>query len=171
MADGSPPLAAFTPSADTTRALRDALGQFATGVMLITITGPDGPLGFVANSFSSLSLDPALVLWSLAKSSRRFTPVCKATHFAIHILSADQAPLMARFNRDGPGFVGLDHQINADGTPVIAGALARLECRQFAQYEGGDHIIIVGQVLHVATYTGTPLVFAQGRSRALAGQD
>lgn len=171
MADGSSPMAAFTPSAETTRALRDAFGQFATGVTLITITGPDGPMGFVANSFSSLSLDPALVLWSLAKSSRRYGPFAQAQDFAIHILAADQTALMARFNRDGIGFDGLDHDTNAAGVPLVAGALARLECRLFAQHDGGDHTLIIGAVQHVTTHAGTPLVFAQGRMRALDVQE
>jgi len=176
MADGSSPMAAFTPSVDTARALRDAFGQFATGVTLITIQGaackgPDGPMGFVANSFSSLSLDPALVLWSLAKSSRRYGPFAQAQDFAIHILAADQTALMARFDRDGIGFDGLDHSTNAAGVPLLAGALARLECRLFAQHEGGDHTLIIGAVQRVTTQAGAPLVFAQGRMRALDGQD
>jgi hypothetical protein len=76
----------FVPTPETTRDLRGAFGQFATGVTIVTIQGPDGPMGFTANSFSSLSLDPALMLWSLAKSARRFPYFAAAKHFAVHHL-------------------------------------------------------------------------------------
>ena len=161
MADGG--MSAGEMGVTDARALRDALGQFATGVTVVTIMGPDGPMGFTANSFSSLSLDPALVLWSLARSSQRFQPYAAAESFAIHILSRAQSDLPARFSRGGAGFDGLDWQANAEGVPVLPGALARFDCRQHATHDGGDHLIIVGKVLRLAREDGSPLVFAQGR--------
>jgi len=167
MADGSQSMDTFTPGPDSARALRHAFGQFATGVTLITIKGPDGPMGFVANSFSSLSLDPALVLWALGKSSRRYDHFAHAPHFALHILSAAQSDFITRFKRDGIGFVGLDHLTNAQDVPMLEGALARFECRQYATHDGGDHTIILGQVQRVTLHDGAPLIFAQGRMQAL----
>lgn len=145
------------------RAFRNALGRFATGVTLITTATAEGPMGFIANSFSSLSLDPPLVLWSLARSSRRFGHFAGAAHFAIHVLGQAQAGWPARFGRDGAGFAGLDWQANAEGVPVISGALARFDCARHAAHDGGDHLIILGRVLRLTEEDGQPLVFAQGR--------
>jgi flavin reductase (DIM6/NTAB) family NADH-FMN oxidoreductase RutF len=158
MADGG-----IIPDATNARQFRDALGRFATGVTVVTIMGSDGPMGFTANSFSSLSLDPALVLWSLARSSQRFAPYAAAEAFAIHVLGQDQADWPGRFSRGGAGFEGLAPTLNGEGVPVLPGALARFDCRQHATHDGGDHLIIVGQVLRLAFEEGTPLVFAQGR--------
>lgn len=163
MADGGLQGTEIVPDASNPRVLRDALGRFATGVTLITIAGPQGPMGFVANSFSSLSLDPALVLWSLAHSSQRYPFYAVARNYAIHVLGRDQAGLTARFMRGGAGFDGLDWRPNAEGVPVLTGALARFDCAQHATHEGGDHLIIVGQVLRLALEEGEPLVFAKGR--------
>lgn len=153
----------FVPNADTARAFRDALGVFATGVTLVTIDGPAGPMGFTANSFSSLSMDPALVLWSVAKSARRYPHFAAARHFAIHVLAAGQAELIARFDRNGPGFDGMAHDVNTQNVPLMAGALARFECEQYATHEGGDHLIVVGRVARIVCQDGAPLVFAGGQ--------
>ncbi|WP_300982838.1 flavin reductase family protein [Roseicyclus sp.] len=151
------------PGPDTQRALRDALGCFATGVTLITIESTDGPMGFAANSFAAVSLDPALVLWSPAKSSRRFGHYIAATHYAIHVLSRDDFGLLDRFARDGAGFAGLAFSRNAEGVPVLDQAVARFECRQHATHDGGDHMIIVGEVLRATHRGGAALVFHQGQ--------
>lgn len=153
----------FTPDAEAARAFRDALGRFTTGVTLITIDGPAGPMGFAANSFSSLSLDPPLVLWSVAKSAGRYPHYAVARHFAIHVLAADQSALVPRFHRSGPGFDGLAHDLNPHRVPLLAGALARFECEQHATHEGGDHLIVVGRVQRVVCQDGAPLVFSQGQ--------
>lgn len=169
MADGAAILkTGFTPTTENARAFRDALGQFATGVTLVTIDGPDGPMGFTVNSFSSLSLDPPLVLWSLAKSARRYPFYAAARHFAIHVLAAEQAALIGRFARDGAGFDGLNHDLNARRVPLIAGTLARFECDLHTTHEGGDHQIVVGRVTRVVCQGGVPLVFAQGRMEQIA---
>ncbi len=108
-------------------------------------------------------MDPALVLWSPAKSARRYPFFATAQHFAIHVLAADQAPLIERFSRHGPGFDGLDHRLNPQRVPLINGALARFECDLHATHEGGDHLIVVGRVTRVVCQGGAPLVFAKGQ--------
>ncbi len=145
-----------------TRAFRDALGRFATGVTVITAPTLEGPMGFTANSFASVSLDPPLVLWSPAKSAMRFPFFAAARHYAIHVLGAEQATLSARFVRGGSGFDGLEHETNAEGVPVVPGTLARFDCEQAATHDGGDHLIIVGRVLRALFRDGPPLVFSQG---------
>lgn len=144
------------------RDFRDALGRFATGVTIVTTAGAQGPLGFIANSFASVSLDPPLVLWSPARGSSRFAAFAGAQHYSIHVLALDQHPLIARFGRGGAGFAGLDHDISPEGAPVLPGALARFDCQQQATHDGGDHLIIVGRVLRFALRDGAPLVFSQG---------
>lgn len=165
MPDGSPAVPrSFAPGEDTARDFRNALGRFATGVTLVSTMGPDGaPVGFVANSFASLSLDPPLVLWSPARSARRFPILAEARHFAIHVLAQDQAGWPARFARDGAGFSGLDWTTSPEGVPVLPGVLSRFDCVQHATHPGGDHLIIVGRVLRVTLEEGSPLIFAQGQ--------
>ena len=146
----------------TARAFRDALGRFATGVTIVTTQGPEGPAGFTANSFASVSLDPPLVLWSSARASTRYPIFRDADHYAIHVLALTQYDLIARFGRQGAGFTGLDHATSPEGVPLLPGALARFECRRAAAHDGGDHLIIVGHVLRFALTEGAPLVFSQG---------
>jgi flavin reductase (DIM6/NTAB) family NADH-FMN oxidoreductase RutF len=160
---GGRPASAPAGAATDTAALRAAFGRFTTGVTLVTIATPDGPMGFVANSFASLSLDPPLVLWCPAKTSLRFKRFAAAEHFAIHVLERGQHALVARFARGGPGFDGTDAATNPDGVPVIQGALARYDCARYATHDGGDHVVIVGRVLRWVTGEGAPLVFSQGR--------
>jgi flavin reductase (DIM6/NTAB) family NADH-FMN oxidoreductase RutF len=169
MADGGIQTAEILPDAANGRLFRDALGRFATGVTVVTIAGPDGPMGFTANSFASLSLDPALVLWSPAKASQRYPFFAAARHYAIHVLGQDHTDLPARFSRGGAGFAGLDWRLNAEGVPTLTSALARFDCAQAATHDGGDHLIIVGQVLRLALEEGEPLVFANGRFGGFTG--
>jgi flavin reductase (DIM6/NTAB) family NADH-FMN oxidoreductase RutF len=152
----------FTPDAATARQFRAALGNFATGVTLVTAASPTGPMGFTANSFSSVSLDPPLVLWSAARSSSRFATFADARFYTIHVLGAEQAPLIARFARGGDGFTGLPDIRSPDGVPLLDAPLARFDCEQYATYDGGDHLMILGRVLRAAGREGDPLVFAQG---------
>ena len=146
----------------TPRDFRDALGRFATGITIVTIATCDGPMGFTANSFASVSLDPPLVLWSPARSSSRFPFYAAARHYAIHVLGAEQEDLSKRFARGGTGFDGLAHEQGVNGVPVIPGALARFDCVQVATHDGGDHLIIVGRVLRAEARDGQPLIFSQG---------
>ena len=153
----------FIPDPAHTRAFREALGRFATGVCVVTTMTPSGPMGFTANSFASLSLDPPLVLWSPAKSALRYAVFAEARHFAIHVLAADQQDLMHCFVRGGTGFAGLAQAVTTEGIPVIPGTLARFDCALHATHDGGDHLIVVGRVLRAAVGTGAPLVFSAGR--------
>ncbi|TMV53880.1 flavin reductase family protein [Thioclava sp. BHET1] len=153
----------FIPGPETTRAFRDALGRFATGVTVVTTEGAHGPVGITANSFAALSLDPPMVLWSPARASRRFIHFAEAHGFAIHILSQDQHPLAQRFVRADHHFEDLGLTRSPEGIPLLPGTLARFECRTAAVHEGGDHVIITGHVLHASFRDGDPLVFWAGR--------
>ena len=152
----------FTPSPGTTRDFRDALGRFATGVTVVTTRADFGPLGMTVNSFASVSLDPPLVLWSPSKSSRRFPAFAEAEHYAIHILSEPQSDVAHAFARRGHGFDGIDWKEGTGGTPLIAGCAARFECRQTARHDGGDHEILVGEVLRAGIGNLPPLLFLGG---------
>ena len=164
MADGGafPTMTSFTPTKETQRDFRDALGRFATGVTVVTTATEHGALGITANSFASVSLDPPLVLWSPARASRRFPAFEAAERYAIHVLGADQIGLCRRFSRDGFDFDGLDWHAGEDGVPLIEGCLARFDCRRVSAHDGGDHLIVVGRVLQAAHREGAPLLFASG---------
>lgn len=149
--------------------LRAAFGQFATGVTLVTIAAPEGPMGFVANSFASLSLDPPLLLWCPAKASLRFARFAAAEHFSVHVLGRGQRALLDRFARGGPGFAGSEPETSAEGVPILPGTIARYDCVRFSTHDGGDHVVIVGRVLRWALAEGEPLVFSQGRYGGFAG--
>ncbi|MDA5555587.1 flavin reductase family protein [Shimia sp. MMG029] len=154
-------LTSFVPSVETQRPYRNALGNFATGVTVITTKTADGQIGMTANSFASVSLDPALVLWSIAKSSLRYAHFAPATHFAIHVLRADQKDLAQAFAQRGDAFDLVDYAINAEGVAVLNDCLSRFECATHAVHEAGDHDIMVGHVLRAAEGSGSPLLFAQ----------
>ena len=161
--------AEFTPTEDTERTLRDALGRFTTGVTVVTTMTELGPVGMTANSFSSVSLDPPLVLWSPARASRRFPAFAAAKRFAIHVLGAEQQDICSRFSRGGLDFEGLDWSEDADRVPVISGCLARFDCAHEASHGGGDHLIIVGRVLACTHRPGAPLVFSAGAYGGFTG--
>jgi flavin reductase (DIM6/NTAB) family NADH-FMN oxidoreductase RutF len=158
----------FTPDADTGRQLRDAFGRFATGVTVITAASVDGPVAIVANSFSSVSLDPALVLWSVDRAARRFPYFDAADHYAIHVLAAEQQDLCMQVARDVHALGTLAHTLNADGVPLIDHCLARFECRRVAAHDAGDHVIVVGQVQRTTMRNGAPLTFFGGDFGTLA---
>lgn len=151
------------------RELRDALGRFATGVTVVTTMTARGPLGITANSFSSVSLVPPLVLWAPARRSSRFPAFEAASHFAVHVLSAEQRALAEAFSRPGLGWPdGLAHARGIGDVPLLPGCTARFECRHDAAHEGGDHLIVVGEVLRLTQADLPPLVFHRGRFVALA---
>ncbi|MER2508394.1 MAG: flavin reductase family protein [Amaricoccus sp.] len=155
----------------TERDLRNALGRFATGVTVVTTLTADGPLGITANSFASVSLNPPLVLWSPARKSSRFRAFERAPFFAIHVLGAGQRGLADRFTRVGHDFGGIEFAAGQGGTPLIDGCAARFECRHAAGHDGGDHLIVVGEVLRVVENEVAPLLFHRGVYTALAGAD
>lgn len=155
----------FHPATAEARALREALGRFATGVTVVTTLGAAGPIGMTANSFSSVSLEPPLVLWSAARSSTRHAIFAEARHWSVHVLGAEQLETCLRFTRGGAQFEGLSHGRTEEGTPVIPGVAARFDCEAHALHEAGDHTVMIGRVLRV-TVAGPgdhPLVFAAGR--------
>lgn len=161
-------MVAFDPKQDA-RAFRDALGTYATGVTVVTVPSADGPIGITANSFASVSLDPPLVLWSPAKSSKRFNYFTGAPHFAIHVLDAHQQQLCNGFTKDKSAFDGLDWAEGENGVPLINGCLARFECSLHAEHDAGDHTVIIGQVTRAQSYDGLPLLFQSGRFVSLKG--
>lgn len=149
------------------RAFRHALGTFATGVTIITTAAPDGtPCGVTANSFSSVSLDPPLVLWSLSRRSRALEAFSGAGHFVVHVLRAGQIGLSNQFARPGDKFGGVALERGPDGVPMLADFLARFVCRRYRIDDGGDHLILLGQVLEFEYADGEPLLFVQGEYAA-----
>ena len=163
----TPNQAAHAASFDV-KALRRCLGQFATGVTVVTVQNGDRHEGMAANSFSSVSLDPPLVLWSVRKASRRAEVFSTAPHFVINILAEGQIELANRFATfDGDPFATVPWQADDAGVPVLADVLAHLSCDLETTHDGGDHIIIVGRVRSFSVRDGKPLLFAQGRYGAL----
>ncbi len=152
----------FDPAVEDTRAFRDALGRFGTGVTVITCATPTGPLGITANSFASVSLEPPLVLWAPAKSSTRYPFYMAADHFAIHVMGAEQGDICHGFSREGDIFDTLDWETGPHGVPLINNCLSRFECTRVAAHDGCDHSIIIARVSRVTTREGDPLLFFGG---------
>lgn len=150
---------------DQTRSFRSALGAFATGVTVITTRSAEGvDVGLTANSFNSVSLEPPMVLWSLAKSSRILPVFTAAKHFAIHVLAADQEAISTQFSRPGQDrFAGVAIERGLGETPLLRHYAARFQCRTASQYDGGDHVIFVGQVEMFDHTDCEPLVFHGGQ--------
>ena len=160
---------AFIPDETNTRLLRDAFGHFATGVTIVTAAFEGKTVAITANSFSSVSLSPPLVLWSPDKNSRRFSYFEKAEHYAIHVLSADQDELCWKVAKDIGGLNELNLAVNSDGVPILDGCLARFECERKAIYDGGDHAIVLGQVTRAVMGEGREaLTFFKGRMGRIA---
>jgi len=154
----------------TERSLRDAMGSFATGVTVVTTMTAQGPLGMTVNSFASVSLDPPLVLWSPARKSARFPAFERANHFAVHVLSETQRALAEVFARSGiEPFEGLEYTQGVGDTPLFSGCAARFECCHSAGHDGGDHLIVVGEVLRLELGDLPPLIYHKGGFTALAG--
>jgi len=153
------------PATSDPRALRDALATFTTGVTIVTTRNTEGaPFGVTVNSFNSVSLDPPLVLWSLAKTSRSLEAFQRAEYWAVHILSAEQEALSTSFARPGENkFEGIELESGIQGTPLLPRCTTRLQCRTSFRYEGGDHIIFVGQIVAYDRSERAPLVFHGGK--------
>jgi flavin reductase (DIM6/NTAB) family NADH-FMN oxidoreductase RutF len=148
-----------------TRDFRDALGTFATGVTIMTARGRGGePVGLTVNSFSSVSLEPPLVLWSQSLYAQSLQAFQEATHFVVNVLAADQVELSKRFaGAHDNRFLDVEHIVPDHGAPVIAGCAAHFECRNETRYYGGDHIIFVGRVERYAWTPKPTLMFCHGR--------
>lgn len=153
-----------TNNAMDSRQFRTALGAFTTGVTIVTTRDSAGhDIGLTANSFNSVSLDPPLVLWSLAKSSLSMAAFIEAKYFAVHILAADQQALSDRFAKRGVDkFEGLSLERGPGEIPLLDGCMARFQCRAAYQYAGGDHEIFVGEVVAFDHSDKEPLVFQAG---------
>jgi len=152
------------------RAFRDALGQFPTGVTVITVNPEQGvPFGVTANSFASVSLDPPLILWSLQKNSDTFADFEKVERFAVNVLSSDQQALSNQYAKKHSHQLDDAHyRMGEVDTPLINDAIVSFECEIDARHEGGDHIILVGKVLAMSDIAaGEPLAFCAGKYRAL----
>lgn len=156
------------------REFRNALGCFATGVTIVTALDPDGRfIGITANSFSSVSLDPPLVLFSLARRAYSFEAFRRSRHFAVNVLAADQAELSGTFATPmSDKWEGVDYEIWDTDCPIIKGALAQFECRTVSTHDGGDHVIFIGAVERMAYEPDRePLLYYQGRYRELRQVD
>lgn len=151
------------PGPDSQAAYREALGCFGTGVTVVTHMTETGPLAMTANSFASVSLDPALVLWCAAHRSARHALFAQARNYVIHIMDEGQLPLARHFARTGHDFTGVDWFQNPEGQPVLASSLARFECQLDAVYPAGDHSIILGKVTRFALRAGSGLIFKRGQ--------
>lgn len=147
------------------RQFRNALGNFATGVTVVTACNPqDGELvGVTANSFNSVSVDPPLVLWSLDRGALSLQSFEAADHFIVNVLAADQVNLSQRFARQSEEkFQGLEFGQGIGGAPLLSGCAASFECKKSFTYEGGDHLIFVGEVQQFTSTERSSLVFHRG---------
>lgn len=152
----------FKPESDTTQSYRKALGRFATGVTVVTCRDAQGPLSIAANSFTSVSLDPPLILWAPAKGSRRHDSFAAAQTFCVHVLREDQLELCVQASSGGRNFALGQWMEDSGGVPLLPTALARFDCRHHAAHDAGDHTIIIGYVERVTCQDGDPLLFTQG---------
>lgn len=146
------------------RAFRRALGNFATGVTVVTATSADGrQVGVTANSFNSVSLEPPLILWSIDKRSSSHEVFEAATHFAVNILAADQIDLSNNFARPKEDrFAGIAHEAGVGGAPLFPDCAARFQCEKYQQIDGGDHWILIGKVVAFDDLGRAPLLYHQG---------
>jgi len=147
------------------KAFRQALGAFATGVCLITVNDErSGCLALTANSFSSVSLDPPLVLWSIQNNSECFREYTDCSHFGIYILSASQEHLSNRYAQKGRhGIDAADFNSDRLATPLLRNALAQFSCKTHSIIDAGDHQIVIGEVIAYTTDDRDPLIFHGGR--------
>jgi 3-hydroxy-9,10-secoandrosta-1,3,5(10)-triene-9,17-dione monooxygenase reductase component len=150
------------------KAFRQALGQFPTGVTIVTAVSGARRVGMTANSFSSVSLDPPLVQWSVAKSAPSHDAFVAAEGFAVHLLGADHQELAMRFaSRGTDKFEGIAHTPGVTGAPLLTELAPIFDCRTWARYPGGDHTILVGEVMHLVERTHDPLLFHSGVLRRI----
>jgi flavin reductase (DIM6/NTAB) family NADH-FMN oxidoreductase RutF len=150
----------------TPERLRAALSGFATGVTIVTTCAADGrPVGLTVNSFNAVSLQPPLVLWSLATRSRALPVFEAVSHYAIHVLSVAQRALAERFaSREGDRWAGVAWHPSAHGVPLLPDCVAVFECRSHRRYPEGDHVILVGEVLACSRdRRQPPLLYHGGR--------
>lgn len=145
--------------------MREVLGHFVSGIVVITATGADGPLGFTCQSFASLSLDPPLVSFAAARSSTTWPRIRRVGAFCVNVLAADHADVSVGFARSGADkFDGVPWRQGPSGAPVLEGVSAWVDCALWAEHDGGDHTIVVGKVLDLgADPSRLPLLYYRGR--------
>ena len=146
-------------------ALRDAMGSFLTGVTIVTARNEQGePYGLTVNSFNSVSLNPPLVLWSLDLRNDKLDLFGNAGGFTVNVMRADQEDLIWLFARaETERFADTNWHWGVSGQPVLQNTLLSLECREWAEYPGGDHTIFVGEVVNIDASEGAPAAFFKGQ--------
>lgn len=156
------------------RAFRDALGQFVTGIAVITAAGAGGENhGMTISSFNSVSLDPPLILFSVDRGARSFDAWERAEGYAVNILDQAQEHLSNQFaHPDADRWAGVRVHHGATGAPLLDAAMACFECVHYARYDGGDHVIFVGRVIRIESARhGDPLIYFRGRYHRLSAED
>jgi len=153
-----------TTAAPDAASMRRAMGQFASGVTVITtVTADREPAGCTVSAFSSLSLDPPLVLACIDRGRYLHQLLGTAPGFAVNVLRSDQGELALTFARPGADrFAGVISCLGRHGAPLLDGAIAHIECDREALLDGGDHTIVVGRVRGLATHDGEPLIYTRG---------
>lgn len=144
----------FTPGPDQTHALRAAFGRFATGVTVVTAAAGRGPIGITANSFTSVSLDPPLLLWCPAKASKRHDAFVGAAEFALHVMGTDQDAVTWAFANSAEAFQQCTYTLSEHGVPLISGCPVRFECTIRDRIDAGDHTVIISHIDRVTTEDG-----------------
>ncbi len=150
---------------------RSALGQFPTGVAVITAQdSEDRRIGITMSSFNAVSIDPPLVLFSLDRRALSLEAMQNADHYAVNVLSREQQEISNKFARAlEDKWENVTIETKVTGAPLLSGALAHFECKPYAQYDGGDHVIFVGEVVSFTSSDhSTPLVFCRGRYSDIA---
>jgi len=145
--------------------MREVLGHFVSGIVVVTATGPDGPIGFTCQSFASLSLDPPLISFAPARSSSTWPLIREVGAFCVNVLAADHQEISNGFARSGVDkFAGVGWQPAPSGTPILDGVTAWIDCSLWNEYDGGDHTIAVGLVNDLgAEPARLPLLYYRGR--------
>jgi 3-hydroxy-9,10-secoandrosta-1,3,5(10)-triene-9,17-dione monooxygenase reductase component len=153
-----------TPQPVTPQAMREVLGHFVSGVVVITSVGPEGPIGFTCQSFSSLSLDPPLISFSPARTSSTWPKIREIGRFCVNVLASDHSEYSNGFARSGTDkYAGVNWAPAPSGAPILDGVSAWIDCTLWNEYDGGDHTMVVGQVADLgADAARLPLLFYRG---------
>jgi 3-hydroxy-9,10-secoandrosta-1,3,5(10)-triene-9,17-dione monooxygenase reductase component len=158
------------PGPVSPKVMRDVLGHFVSGIVVVTASGPDGPLGFTCQSFASLSLDPPLVSFAPARTSTTWPRIRSVGRYCVNILASDHQQVSNGFAVSGGNkFEGVEWVPSPYGSPLLEGVSAWVDCDLYAEHDGGDHTIAIGRVLDLgADETRIPLLYYRGRYAAAA---
>ncbi|GAA4806394.1 flavin reductase family protein [Streptomyces ziwulingensis] len=155
----------------TPGAFRTVMGQFCSGVTVVTAMGPEAPVGFTCQAFASLSLDPPRIVLGVSRSSTSWPVIRSGAEFCVNVLAQHQRALSDQFARSGGDkFRGVGWSGSPAGSPRLAGASAWIDCRPHAEYDGGDHLVVIGEVCRVETPAEPrpPLLYHRGRYARIA---